>query len=248
MDGLQNNTPIILKLGFDKKSIRAEHASLSAFQNYGVVKLLAADFDLGALLLERAIPGQTLKSLFPNEDAEAMTVACRLIEQLHRAPLTNANTKNFPELTTWLEIIDKDWDLPKEHLERARALKTYLLDSAEQIVLLHGDLHYDNILSQGDRWVIIDPKGIIGDATYDKTGCLLREPLKELLETRDVLRILDNRIQLVSKYFNIPDKRLIQWTYVQTVMAICWCFEDNQNPSNMLKFLEIITSMMQSMK
>jgi streptomycin 6-kinase len=29
-------------------------------------------------------------------------------------------------------------------------------------VLLHGDLHQDNILSQGDDWLVIDPKGVIG--------------------------------------------------------------------------------------
>jgi len=29
-------------------------------------------------------------------------------------------------------------------------------------VLLHGDLHQDNILSHGDDWLVIDPKGVIG--------------------------------------------------------------------------------------
>ena len=33
----------------------------------------------------------------------------------------------------------------------------------EPLVLLHGDLHHDNILRKGDRdWVVIDPQGVVG--------------------------------------------------------------------------------------
>lgn len=242
LDGLQNKQPIILKIGYDKLNISNEFDALSVFQNHGVIKMYDTDLENGALLLERAVPGKTLKSLFPVSDNKAMEIACTLIDNLHRAKIPSEN--NFPTLENWLQIIDKDWDLPKEHLLRARELKEYLLKSTQQIVMLHGDLHYDNILSCENHWKVIDPKGVIGDATYDKTGCLLREPLKELLQTKDVVSLLSTRINLVSKHFNLEIERIIDWTYVQTVMAICWCFEDNQNPSDMLKFLNVITSTM----
>jgi streptomycin 6-kinase len=39
-----------------------------------------------------------------------------------------------------------------------------LLSSPCKQLVLHGDLHHDNILNDGNDWLTIDPKGIIGEA------------------------------------------------------------------------------------
>jgi len=39
-------------------------------------------------------------------------------------------------------------------------------------VVLHGDLHHFNILSSGDRWLAIDPKGIIGEPEFEPAAYL----------------------------------------------------------------------------
>ena len=48
-------------------------------------------------------------------------------------------------------------------------------------VLLHGDLHHDNILSATRApWLIIDAKGLVGDSGYD-LGAFLYNPIPDLL-------------------------------------------------------------------
>jgi streptomycin 6-kinase len=62
-----------------------------------------------------------------------------------------------------LATLDKEWKIPINILQKARTLKEHLLAKMSALpVLLHGDLHQDNILSQGDDWLVIDPKGVIG--------------------------------------------------------------------------------------
>ncbi len=240
LDGFQNNQAIILKIGIDHAGVNNEVAALTAFQGHGVVKLLATDLSQGALLIERLIPGKTLKSLFPLSDSLAVDIACSMIDRLHCAPIPQNN--NFPTLAQWLQIIDQDWDLPKQHLLLARSLRNTLLSLTDHDVLLHGDLHFDNILSNKDGWVVIDPKGVVGNPIYDKIGYLLREPLAELLRVDDIYSLLNSRIKAVSQHSELDIKMILDWTYLQTVMAICWCLEDNQDPSKMLEFLEVITT------
>lgn len=43
-----------------------------------------------------------------------------------------------------------------------------LCDSMGEEVVLHGDLHHENILRSGDGWVAVDPKG--GAAQRTVTG------------------------------------------------------------------------------
>ena len=41
---------------------------------------------------------------------------------------------------------------------------------------MHGDLHHDNIVSaQREPWLVIDPKGLVGDPGYE-TGPFINNP------------------------------------------------------------------------
>jgi streptomycin 6-kinase len=75
-------------------------------------------------------------------------------------------------------------------LERARKLKKELIkkDSGRK-VLLHGDLHQENILSNGNDWVVIDPKGVVGDPIHEIWACV-ENPAHDLkfLATYSVIR------------------------------------------------------------
>lgn len=42
-----------------------------------------------------------------------------------------------------------------------------MLSSRKPFIFLHGDLHQDNILKQGNGWLAIDPKGVIGEAEFE---------------------------------------------------------------------------------
>lgn len=243
--GLKNNVPIVLKIGLDKNSIESEYYALNAFDGHGIIKLLAHSAEYGAIVLSRAIPGDTLISLFPEQDLKALNIACDLITNAHE------NSRHiyhkFPLLQDWLSIIDQDWDvIDKKFLQLAKKLKQTLLHNTNnKPVLLHGDLHYANIISNGDDWIIIDPKGVIGDPLYDITGALLREPFAPVMASNDIKALLRSRMQFVATYVKCEIDLIWSWTFVQTVMSICWSLEDGQDVTQKLQFLNILHALQQ---
>lgn len=241
--GFKADLPIILKIGVDLNAIRQEYNALKAFSGNGIVEILNSDLDQGAIVLVRAVPGKTLSSLFPEHDKTALEIACNLADQIHQSTIPTNN--QFPLLSEWLSIIDQAWSLPEQDLKLARNLKKELLNNSQTNALLHGDVHYANILSTGDNWIMIDPKGVIGDPLYDMAGCLLREPFKEVMESSNINRLLTMRMDFVAKYAKTDIKVIWSWTYIQTVMSICWSLEDGQDVSLKLKFLNILSGILQ---
>ena len=129
----------------------------------------------GALLLERANPGTSLRSYFPARANEAAKIASDLMLKLHQAPIPD---HGFSRLGTWLMVLDHPWDIPL--LTKARSLRDNLLQTSPPPALLHGNLHHDNMLNHHGQWVIIDPKGVIGDPAFEVTN-FLRNPMPELM-------------------------------------------------------------------
>jgi len=98
-------------------------------------------------LLQRAKPGKLLKNHFPKGNRDAIQIACDVTKRLHQAPLPKEN--HFLHIKEWLAALDEEWNISVVHLEKARTLKNLLLKTQTPSVLLHGDLHQDNILSDG---------------------------------------------------------------------------------------------------
>ena len=80
LSGFLGNRPIILKLGLDNDALKQEASSLQAFAGFGGIKVLVAQ--KGFLLLEKAIPGISLKSYFPLQDNDSVEIACNIINLL----------------------------------------------------------------------------------------------------------------------------------------------------------------------
>ena len=74
LSGFQNDSPIILKLGLDNAGLKQEAFTLSCFAGCGAVKVLAEED--GKLLLERAVPGTSLKCYFPDIEQKSIEIAC----------------------------------------------------------------------------------------------------------------------------------------------------------------------------
>ena len=57
---------------------------------------------------------------------------------------------------------------PPQLFEKAEKLFAELIGGMGEPVLLHGDLHHDNILSaQREPSLAIDPRGVVGEAEYE---------------------------------------------------------------------------------
>lgn len=216
--GYQAGQPIVLKLSLDEASLEKEVDALYAFSGYGGVTVLNHQKD--ALLLQRAVPGSSLKG-----HPAAIQIACRIIKNLNQASIPTKH--NFPHVIDWLSTLDKPWKIPIELLEKARKLKAQLLKIAYPEVLLHGDLHQDNILSHNNKWLVIDPKGVIGFSINETWACV---------------EDLDNDLKYVADFFGYPINQVIQWYYVHLILAACWQLEDNLDPSLFLNLARSVDS------
>lgn len=206
--GFQKDRPIVLKLGLDAASLKQEARSLKHFIHHGAVQIL--DEGDHFILLERALPGVSLKSYLPERDLEAVKIACQTMQCLHQAPVPHSH--NFPHIREWFSILDKDWNLPAFYLEKARNLRDRLLTTNTDNVLLHGDLHHDNMLQNGDQWLVIDPKGVMG------------HPINEVWAF--VVNI-ESDTQFIANFFGFDLQQVRDWYFVHLILAACWNLEDH---------------------
>lgn len=221
LKGCQGTSPIILKLSPDTQALEREAQALKAFQGFGAISLL--DQKQEALLLEQAEPAAPLKNHVPSE--KRIQIVCQIIDQLHQAPLPQ-NRHIFPTMEEWLKTLDQAWELPHEHLDRARRLKKKLLQtSSAPHVLLHGDLHQENILSHQEGWCVIDPKGVIGSPIHEMWACV-EDPQQDL--------------RYLSAYFHYPFQEVAEWYYVHLILAACWQAEDKLDSGRFIQLAQSV--------
>lgn len=224
----------VLKVGVPCRELRTEAAALRVYDGRGCARLLDADEQLGALLVERLEPGTPLSAgLFTEaDDEEATVVAAAVMRELWRpAP---AGAHDFPTVAEWGEGFKRlrarfgggSGPLPSALVGEAEALFAQLLDTAGASVLLHGDLHHYNILAAGrGRWLAIDPKGVVGEPACEVTA-LMHNPAG-LLEMRRPGEVLARRVELLARELNVERARVRGWGVALLVLSAWWSLEDH---------------------
>jgi len=225
VSGVQGEHPIILKLGLNSAGLKQEAAMLRCFRGHGAVKVMRKEENY--LLLNRAVPGVSLEGSFPLDDLKAVDIACQVMKTLHQAKIPMEH--EFPHITDWLSVLDKNWGLPKSHLQKARQLRDGLVAKSSPDVLLHGDLHHSNLLQDGHEWVVIDPKGVIGEPAFE-LAAFIRNPVPKLLEHPKPDDLILSRISRFSERLDVPKEKIIHWSYVQGVLAWAWALGDHCDP------------------
>jgi streptomycin 6-kinase len=180
------------------------------------------------MLLERLQPGEPLSTV--EDDEQATRFAGGVMGKLGRpAPEKHA----FPTVSDWargFERLRRRFDggtgpMPRGLVEEAEALFTDLLASEGEPLLLHGDLHHENVLSAGrDPWLAVDPKGVVGEAAYE-TAALLHNPA-EALDAPDPGKLLERRIEILTTELGLDPARVRAWGFAQAVLAAYWGLED----------------------
>ncbi|MBK8904957.1 MAG: phosphotransferase [Anaerolineaceae bacterium] len=230
---LADGTEIVLKAGVPNRELRTEIEALRLYDGRGCVRLLDADADQGILLLERLSPGEML-TIVTDDDA-ATHIAAQVMQAMWR-PLPAEH--NFPSVADWAaglaelreEFGGGTGPFDRRLVETAESLFTDLLASSGEPVLLHGDLHHYNILSAGDGWRMIDPKGVAGEPAYE-VGALLRNPFT-LFDEPDLKRITARRLDILAETLALDRERLRQWSLAQAVLSAWWSYEDGGDPAD----------------
>lgn len=241
-----DGTPAVLKLGVPNSEVDTESAALRIFDGRGAVRLLESDPDGGALLIERLTPGTTLAMLA--DDDEATAIATQVMRRLWQPLLVS---HPFPSLRQWTRAIREHREsfggagpLPAPLFERAERLLDDLLESQPTPVLLHGDLHHENILRAGDeRWLAIDPKGIAGDPAFE-VGPLLYNRLPPVIDAPAGRHLLARRVSRLAEELALDRERVLMCGVVACVLSACWSIEDRTPWQHTVACGEVLAGLM----
>ncbi|MHB8636111.1 MAG: aminoglycoside phosphotransferase family protein [Fimbriimonadaceae bacterium] len=198
----------VLKVPFPHAEEAGAWKSVNAFSSHGGVAVLRHDPVSGGILMPRLRPGTTLDTAGLT-DLEQVDICAASMLTLRGAPLVDA----IP-LTAWFKELDdvKDARLARKARQVYGDLQATPIDS----VLLHGDLHHGNILRHGDSWVVIDPKGLVGDPSFDVAG-FMRNPIGKT----PAVEGMRARLERFAERLGDPIERLWGWAFVQTVVCTC---------------------------
>jgi streptomycin 6-kinase len=231
---LVDGTRAVLKVSRSIRETRQEIAALRVWNGLGAARLLEADEQLGALLLERVEPGTMLSEV---DDDVAVQVAAGVLRQLWQPPPAEHGLRSLEQ---WCETFERnrralsagEAGFPARLFQHADALRQQLLDSTQQAVALHGDLHHFNVLrSNRSGWLAIDPKGLVGDRCFDVCQFLVNPgPVTAEINRR--------RLDMFSHELGLDRRRLAQWVVVHAVLNACWYYEDRRDWRRSVEYAE----------
>jgi streptomycin 6-kinase len=222
----------VLKAGFPNPELVAEIETLQIFAGQGAVQLIQADPGLGLLLLEELIPSTPLASL--EDDRQATSVAAGLMQQIRRPPPEQHHFRTIASWFSGLKRLRSHFDggsgpFPLELVELAEELSGELLSSSRQEMLLHGDLHQNNILAgRRQPWLAIDPKGVTGDPAYEPS-VFIYNPIPQLMQSPDPKAVIKKRVEQFSEELQLERWRVAGWAFAQAVLSAWWSYEDHED-------------------
>ncbi len=217
--------PAALKVAFPDDENEHEHLALQHWQGDGTVLLLRADPRRYAMLLERLHP-EDLSTLW---DVEACEIVAGFYSRLHvpALPQLRPLTAYVGRWNAGLAALPKDAPMPRRLVEQAVSLAaTFLTDEASTGTMIHGDLHYGNVLA-ADRepWLVIDPMPMSGDRHYE-VAPLLWNRWDEVVGSGRVRDAVRQRFHAVVDTAGLDEERARAWVVVRALHDAYWTVDD----------------------
>lgn len=222
---------VVLKISFpNNHEFPLETVALKFFDGNGAIRILQEDTKGHALLLERAEPGIRLRDV--KNDKELVSFASSVIKKFHK-PIIQKNNSLFPVISDWGKAFaryrktfsKKSGPVPVWMIERAEDIFTQFPKDKKETVLLHGDLHSDNIISSQRGWLVIDPKGVIGEREFE-LGAFLRNPIYDFPKGTDYKKVSIQRIHQFSEELGFDKERIKDWAFACAVISLVHFLED----------------------
>ena len=199
----------MLKVQRPHRESEHEAAALELWDGDGAVRLLRHDPAAHALLLERCVPGTPLSGV--GQEA-ALDVFVELLPRLWKP--AGAPFRPLAEEAAWWadQLPRQDWSSAPDLLDAALEALRELPQTQGEQVLLHQDLHGDNVLSaQREPWLAIDPKPLVGEREFGIAPVVRSRELGH--SKRDVLHRFDG----LTAELGLDRERARGWTIGQTV-------------------------------
>ena len=219
----------VLKIGIPNRELTSEIECLRAWGGLVIrptVHLLESDPENGLLLLERLRPGKDLASLVDDDRATAIAA-----DVMSRFWIPAPENPNLITLKSWFDGLDGlrprfgggTGPFPARLVETAEGLLRELFAEDERW-LIHGDCHHYNILSHGDEWRVIDPKGVIGAREYEVAPFILNPVYQP---RPNIKRETNRRLDIFSERLGLDRQRLWAWTVAHSVLSAWWDLQED---------------------
>ncbi len=213
--------------------IEDEASGIVALRHYngnGAVQVFAED---GEALLMEYVPGDDLLPMVQRgDDEEATRIIAGVLNQLH---------SNAPEtMPAGLWTLERRFRSLFRYADSGTAEPVYvqaaqlvreLLDDPQQVRVLHGDMHHQNVRHQEGRgWLAIDPKGVYGEKTFDACNTLCNPPFMPELVHNEA-RLLRNA-HLLADTMGVDVQRLLRYTFAYACLSNVWSMEHDGVPGH----------------
>jgi streptomycin 6-kinase len=232
---LADGTGAVLKIVYPHRESEHEADALEHWSGEGAVQLLARSDDGYALLLERCEPGTFLSEAGADK---ALDVLIGLLPRLWTAAGEPFHTL-VDEAAWWVSYLPRHWDAVRPPYERrlldaAVAALTELPPTQGDLVLLHQDLHAENVLAaEREPWLVIDPKPLVGEREFAIAPIVRSFELGR--SRRDVLYRFDR----VTSELGLDRERARGWTIGQT---LAWSFDSAYSTQHLNTALWLLES------
>lgn len=214
----RNGEPLALRMAPPDDRNRAEVRALQFWNGQGTVRLVDADTDIGATLLERLDAEHSL-------GVRPLRVAVPIIAQLMRRlaipapPAVPSTAAVVRERAATMPAEFRELGAPFDRATLDAALETATrLGTTPSALAVNGDLHFDQVLA-GNRepWLVVDPTLLQGDIEYDLAR-LLWSRLDEMTDDAEVL----HWFEVIVAEADLDRNRAKSWVLFRTVDYWLW--------------------------
>jgi streptomycin 6-kinase len=230
----------ILKIAIPEVGFADEVRVLESAQGHGYVRLLAADREREAMLLEALGPPLGSLALTPEQQ---IALLCQMLRQAWQAPrpaglMVTPDDEKAGSLFRLVSRLWEDLGHPCSEQVVSQALRYAERRAAafelERCVVVHGDPHQWNALQaltprEGAEagFVFVDPVGFLADPAYD-LGVVLRDWCEQLLATgtpETAAALARRYCALLSAETGAEETAIWEWGFLERVSSGLYCLE-----------------------
>ena len=226
---------VIVKINEDKKELKSGYEMLRALNGTGCCQAYAFDAGDGTAVFEQIFPGNTLRE--EQDPQKRAAVFCEVFQKIHGAELSSGHDTYMD----WLERAKrycKDGGAAvdvREKMQRAYQIGKEMFEKYPERVLLHGDLHHDNILLGRRGYCMIDPKGVIAPEIFDIPRFLLNEfGYVSEEKTKTHIKMMSGLLAQRTGYEEADMEKLL---FMEGMLDVVWCMEDGEDTAELLNRL-----------
>jgi streptomycin 6-kinase len=205
----------------------------------GAIRLLRAGGDV--VLMERACGARSLMHMATSgQDDAAAEILADVVATLHAPRTADVPIGLVPLAERFGHLTSGARREPR--LKRAAEIAAHLLATAERPVVLHGDLHHDNVLFDDTRgWRVIDPNGLYGERTYEIANLLCNPyPHGRIVHDPDRMQRCAN---IYARRLGLASERILAFALAHAGVASAWALHDGNDASHWLGCVEVLEPM-----